>query len=233
MNREFISIKEIASEVYSHRLLADLPFERIIADTLSLTRIVGCPVLFKDKEDTLVIKDYRALLPCDYYEMNQVLLEPQQRDTRLHAFKYSTSTFSPVGSPKGSDLVYKIQGNIIYTSIEEGEIRISYQAIAIDDDGYPLIINNESYKRALVSYIKWRRFTDLFDEGEIRGDILKNAEQDYHFNIAQATNSMKMPSLDEMESISRIFTSLLDRPYEHNNAFRDLNKTHTLKKHNG
>lgn len=230
MNMEFTSIKDIASDVYSHPLMRDLPFERIIRDTLELIQITGCPNLFEDKEAILELDKYRAVLPCDYYDMNQVVLEtPDNNGT--HAFKYSTATFSPVGSRMGSDLVYKIQGNIIYTSVKEGPIRISYKAIKLDDEGYPQIVNNASFKRALVSYIKKNWFTILFDAGHIRGDILQNAQNDYDFNISQAQNSLIMPTLDQMESLARIYNDLLIRQYEHNGTFNDINKSHTLRVH--
>lgn len=232
MNMEFTSIKDIASEIYEHPLMRDLPFERIIRDTLELMQITGSPNLFEDKEAVLDLDKYRAMLPCDYYDMNQVILEPLNKDDhRTHAFKYTTATFSPVGARSGSDLVYRIQGNVIYTSVKEGPIRISYKAIKLDDEGYPVIINNASYKRALKSYIKKNWFTILFDEGRIRGDILQNAQLDYDFNISQAQNSLIMPTLDQMESISRIYNDLLIRPYEHNGTFNDINKSHILRVH--
>ena len=41
-----------------------------------------------------------------------------------------------------SDYTYKIQGNVIYPSIKDGVIESAYQAVSIDDEGYPLIPDN-------------------------------------------------------------------------------------------
>ena len=230
MNMEFTSIKDIASEIYSHPLMRDLPFERIIRDTLELIQITGSPNLFETKEEVLHVAKWRAALPCDYYQIHQLILETPNK-SHIRAFKASTGTFGPVGDRQGSDLVYKIQGNILYTSIEEGDVRISYEAIKLDDDGYPMIVNNASFLRALKSYIKMNWFTILFDSGLIRGDVLQNAQQEYGVNIAQAQNSLIMPDLDHMESISRIMNDAFNRQFEHNNGFRDINKSHILRTH--
>ena len=74
-------------------------------------------------------------------------------------------------------------------------------------------------------------FTILFDEGRVRGDILKNAQDEYDFNISQAQNSLVMPTLDQMESISRIVNAALLRPFEHSGTFNDINKSHILRVH--
>ena len=55
---------------------------------------------------------------------------------------------------ESSDLTYKIQGRVIYTSIKEGTIEIAYRAIAVDDEGYPLVPDKSSFSRALELYIK-------------------------------------------------------------------------------
>ena len=261
-------------------MMRDLPFERIVQDTLELMRITGCPNLFEQKEEVLEIEKWRAALPCDYVAINQLITEGEGCRTHVdeseektdcekkieqtnaennqegrfvevikppfaartymahpypvhhyRTFKESTDVFNIEGSGPNADLVYKIQGNILYTSMKEGKVRISYKAIKLDDNGFPMILNNAQYLRALKSYIKMNWFTILYDMGTIRGDVLANAQQDYYFNIAQATNAMKMPDTAEMENIARIMNSQLDRPLEFFTNFRDLNKQHNLRVH--
>ena len=71
------------------------------------------------------------------------------------AFKYSSNSFhmSDMNSST-SDYTYKIQGNVIYTSIPNGVIEIAYQAISLDENDYPLIPDNSSFTRALEAYVK-------------------------------------------------------------------------------
>jgi hypothetical protein len=68
---------------------------------------------------------------------------------------------------ESSELTYKIQGMVIYTSMKEGTIEIAYRAIAVDKDGYPLIPDKSTFTNALELYIKKKCFTIWFDLGKI------------------------------------------------------------------
>ena len=80
------------------------------------------------------------------------------------------------------DYTYKIQGSVIYTSLKEGTIEISYRAIlslwafAVDDEGSPLIPEKSSFTRALELYIKNQCFTILFDLGKINQAVYANVQ---------------------------------------------------------
>lgn len=78
-----------------------------------------------------------------------------------------------------TEMSFKTQGRIIYTSFPEGSIELSYKAIPVDEDGYPLLIDDENYLAALEAYIKVRVFTVKFDTGKITGPVLQNAQTDY------------------------------------------------------
>jgi hypothetical protein len=76
-------------------------------------------------------------------------------------FRYTTDSFHMSShKPKVTDLTYKIQGNCIFTApLRDGTIEISYMAMPIDGEGYPLIPDNSAYTRALEAYIKKEWFT--------------------------------------------------------------------------
>ena len=86
--------------------------------------------------------------------------------------------YCPYGNHYG-ELTFKTQNTIIYTSIKEGKIKISYKAIPVDEDGFPLLIDNPTYLKALELYIKKEAFTILFDTGKIQAGVMNKAESDY------------------------------------------------------
>jgi hypothetical protein len=67
---------------------------------------------------------------------------------------------------------YKIQGNILYTNIKECDLEIAYQGLPIDEDGYPLVLDNVYFLMALEAFIKKQMFTIYFDEGKIHLNVL-------------------------------------------------------------
>ena len=88
----------------------------------------------------------------------------------------------------------------------------------MDDDGYPLIPDNSSYERALEAYIKKQWFTIQYDLGKINPQIMMKADQDYAWAVGQAQTDLIMPTIDQMQSITNMWNSLLDRR-EHATGF--------------
>ena len=165
---KYTTISRIADRIMRHPLLSDTSFESIIDYTIDFIQLVGCPQMFEEKTAILEVSKYRAKLPCDYVSMIQVRINDPKYNNRHDTFRYSTDSFhysetKPSIGLRGTDFTYKIQGGIIYTSTENTTIEIAYNAIATDDEGFPLLPDNASFLRALELYIKKSRFTILFD----------------------------------------------------------------------
>ena len=126
-------------------------------------------------------------------------------------------------------MTYKLQGQAIYTSMKNGIIEIAYHAIPVDCDGYPMIADNSSFREALELYITKRRYKILFDTGKIRGDVYSSTCQDYAFAVGQAQTSLIMPTIDEMESITNSWNTLIPRVTEHNMGFINNGSKETFK----
>lgn len=221
----YISIKVLADNIMRHPLLQDVSFEQIVKYMLEFIRIIGAPKIFEEKTKILKIEDYRTSLPCDLVEIIQI------KDLFTGAcMRYSTNNFFH-GKDKTceSDYTFKVQNNIIYSNREEGDIEISYRAVMVDEDGYPMIPDNSKFSRALEYYIKKQWFTILFDLGKIQPVVLQNTQQEYAFYVAQASSDLKMPSLSEMESITNAWTSLVARNNEFIRGFRNTGSKELVK----
>lgn len=216
----FINIKIIMDRVTRHPLMQDIPFETVIDYAVDFIRIVGTPPSFIDKTAIVHIYNYRGELPCDFYEMNQVRLF-KQGNKNMEVFRYTTDIFH-MSSNKStrSDLTYKLQGNCIFiSSIDKCDIELSYKALPTDDEGYPLIPDNSIYTRALELYIKKQWFTIQFDLGKITPQVMNKADQDYAWAVGQAQTDLIRPTIDQMESISNMWNTLIPRMQEHRTGF--------------
>lgn len=127
-------------------------------------------------------------------------------------FTYSTDSFHMSDSTKPYNLTYKIQGGIIYTSIKEGEIELSYQAILLDDEGFPVIPDNSKFLRALEAYIKKQWFTILFDMGRIQGAVLQNTQQEYAWAVGACESEFQKLSIDKAKSFYNDLSSWFQKP---------------------
>ena len=213
------SIKVILDKIMRHPLLQDLSIETVVDYSIDFMRIVGTPQMFENKVKKIIVENYRAPLPCDYYQTIQLRLLDNSMNY-LGSFRYTTDSFHMSNiKPDYSDYTYKIQGNIIHTSIPNGVVELSYQAINTDGDGYPLIPDNSVFTRALEAYIKKQHFTILFDLGKINNQVLQQALQDYSWAVGSAESEFNRMSLDKAESFYNSWKTLIIRPSEHRSGF--------------
>jgi hypothetical protein len=221
----YINIKEILSRLLRHPLLQNITLEQVVQYTIDFIGTLGMPKMYVDKVETLQVKDYRTILPCDAIIINQV------RTKEGVYLQSMTSTFNPEYNNSYTKPTFKTQGQILYTSFKEGEIEVSYKAIPIDKDGYPLLIDNPIFLRALESYIKKEVFTILFDMNKIQGAVLQNTQQQYAWLAGQMRSEFSIPSLSEMESIKNSWRTLIQRTNEFNTGFDSLNNQEFIKVH--
>lgn len=213
------SIKVILDKIMRHPLLQDLSIETVVDYSIDFMRIVGTPQMFENKVEKIIVENYRAPLPCDYYQTIQLRLLDNSMNY-LGSFRYTTDSFHMSNiKPDYSDYTYKIQGNIIHTSIPNGVVELSYQAINTDGDGYPLIPDNSVFTRALEAYIKKQHFTILFDLGKVNNQVLQQALQDYSWAVGSAESEFNRMSLDKAESFYNSWKTLIIRPSEHRSGF--------------
>lgn len=223
------SIRNAVSRIKRHPLLQDVPFETIVEYLVDFIQIVGCPSLFEEKTAIIDIHNYRGMLPCDYVSMIQVRTAKEVDGTtprhRAHiAYRYATDSFhmssnKPGIGRYGTDLTYKVQGSAIYTSTEDTQIEIAYNAISVDKDGYPYLPDNPSFLRAFEAYVKKQWFTILFDMGKIQPAIFNQALQDYAFYVGDCESEFNRLSLDKAESLFNSWRTLIVRDNEHKSGF--------------
>ena len=216
----YISIKVVLDNILDHPMLKDVSLERAINHTINFMRILGCPRMFEEKTALVDIEDWRGALPCDFNDIIQVRTHNSCSGNNYKVFRYATDNFHMSDNKQGSfDLTYKIQGNVIFTSIKEGVIEIAYNAFAVDSEGYPLIPDNSTFIRALELYIKKQCFTVLFDLGKISQAVYNQVCQDYAWAVGQAQSDLIRPTIDQMQAITNSLNTLVQRVSEHRSGF--------------
>ncbi len=119
---------------------------------------------------------------------------------------------------------YSINREYIHTDIEQGCVRIVYKSIPTDEEGYPLIPNNEKFKEALKYHVLWQLYEPLSYQTDINQNVLEQVQQQYMFYIASSSNSLLMPDVNEMESIKNAIVRLIPSNTQYEQGFKNLNK---------
>lgn len=217
---KYISLKQVLDDILDHPMLKDVSFERVVNYTVHFMRIVGCPRMFEEKTALVEIENYRGMIPCDFNNIIQVRTHSSCDRKNYRVFRHTTDSFHMSDNKRDSfDLTYKIQGNVIFTSIKEGTIEIAYNAFAVDSEGYPMVPDNSSFISALEFYIKKKKFNILFDEGKISQAVWNQVCQDYAWAVAQAQSDLIRPTIDQMQAITNSLNTLIPRVSEHKSGF--------------
>jgi hypothetical protein len=220
----YISINEILARVKRHPFLENISFEKVVQYVVDFFHLVGIPKMFMDKCEVVDINDFRGLLPCDLVQINQI----KDLFTKK-CLRSMTDNFNPHRHQERTELSFKTQGNILFVSFPKGKVEISYKALPVDKDGYPLLLNNPIFLNALELYIKKCEFDLLFDMSQIPAVVLNNAHQQYGWAVGRLSEMLTQPSVSEMESISRMWNTLVQRTTDFDSGFNHLGDRETLK----
>lgn len=227
----YVSVKEVLSRILRHPLLQNVTLEQAVQHTIDFLGVFGMPKLFEDREETIHIEDFRGRLPCNCIQINQI----KECKTGV-CLRSMTDNFMPrehrdkyEGHKRPQEFTFKTQGRVIYTSFKSGDIMVSYKSVPIDEDGFPLLIDNPVFMRTLELYIKMEEFTTLFDMGKISPAVLQNTQQQYAWSAGQLQSEFTIPSQSEMESISRMWNTLIQRTSEFDNGFSSLGNKEYIK----
>jgi hypothetical protein len=117
---------------------------------------------------------------------------------------------------------YIIDNDYIKTSFQSGKICLSYMAFPTDEDCYPLIPDDISFKEAMFWYVykKILLSNPQFKNNGIKYDF---AEQQWKYYCTQARNAANYPDIDKYESFMNQWVRLIPNLNRHDVAFEQLN----------
>lgn len=225
---DYISIREVLARATRHPLMQDLDLEAGVQYALDFFGRMGLPDVHENKVVLIDIHEYRGELPCDIVRVDQVKNAHTDRTMRS-----MTDNFNGFSERLNSEDTFKTKGRYIFTSFKEGQVLMAYEAIKVDEDGIPMLVNNAVFLEALEAFIKMKVFTWKFDCGLVSGESLANAKEDYAFLSRKCINRFIIPSVSEMESITGMMHRLIPSRNEFANGFKTLGDKEHYRRHQG
>jgi hypothetical protein len=229
---DLVSIKMIADRLMRNPLMKDLNYEFIVDNAIQVLRILDAPAIYVTRREGLNVENYRALKPIDMIRVEGIV-RTDQGDTpiTLQSSEDISQEFFHVGNnlPSRIDSTYTLNSKYINLNFETGSINVIYKAIAVDEECYPLVLDNEVLLRCVESYIKYKWFDILNDMDMVSDRKLHKAESDYSFNVAQADANLKLPTPDEMETLTNTITQLIPSRTEFTRRFEFLGAQENLR----
>lgn len=112
------------------------------------------------------------------------------------------------GTMFSNELQYTTKPGYINTCMPRGFVKISYYAIYTDEDSMPMIPDLESYKEAIYWYVTMKLMYPKKLKGQISQGDYYDIRNSYNFYRKQAYAEAMMPTVDDLETISNIYTKL-------------------------
>lgn len=249
-NSNYVSVGRVLWKITRNPLATELTYEEAAEYALEFIRLLGAPVIYEDKLVILELNTHKAELPCDLLYLNGVRYLDTNDDKHYNnpiAMREASNIYhlDPVeftnelnntdfdlrANHRRSEFTYKIQKGIIFTSIRDGCIQLSYKGIATDEDGYPLVPDNEKVLLGMEYYILSRYLEPMWLAGKITDKAFDYIQQKRYFYMPAALNSLQMPSLDKMETIMNSINRLIINTTTHQNFFKKMGEKERIKKH--
>ena len=239
MSKQKVSIKTIIASVVRDLQLNDVSryIDSIIEWAYEAEMKIGSYESFERKECVLKIKNNRVALPKDFYKLISFKVggtypESTNRDFRLFYKQSNKLATANSGFPvvqnyyqAGDGVVTSTDsgstGGTIKMSLDNGYINlssssdtnegaISYLAIALDDEGYPLI--QQGHETAIVSYCVWKLKLPDYVNGKLPQHVYSELEKRWTWLCGQARGDDEMPNPKELEYLSAMYNQLLPLP---------------------
>ena len=104
------------------------------------------------------------------------------------------------------DQWYSTQLGYLQTSFADGCVRIHYDTVPLDTEGFPLIPDNEAYKEAIYWYVR----AQMIGAGwEDKVFTYQQCEQRWELYASRAKGQISYPSVDAMEMRVNTFTRFI------------------------
>ncbi len=127
------------------------------------------------------------------------------------------------------DCTYVITpGGWVKTNQKTGFLMVSYQAIPLDLDGYPLVPDDQSFLEALYWYINVKLMYPEWVAGRVRDAVYYDARRSWNYYCKQAYGNAMMPAADQLESFKNSWLRLVPEINEHSNFFSTLGEQQVI-----
>tara|TARA_R110000787_G_scaffold153516_6_gene267459 strand:+ start:1920 stop:2675 length:756 start_codon:yes stop_codon:yes gene_type:complete len=239
---KFTSIKEIIEGVYRDtQIHEELDIWDVIEWGGEALELIGAGLAYEELIAEVCVKDHRGALPCNLHILDSISLNgsrlsqctgtfgaisttPTNTSTNvIDGKKVDTDNFPLKGSSqRGGGDCYYVNDNFIVTSFNSGCLLLAFRGIKIDDEGFPMVPDNVSYKKALKSYITMMIDRIGWRKGALPENLYRDSQRDWEWYVKQARGSANMPNLDMMENIKTQWVKLKPNMNSASTFYTDL-----------
>lgn len=241
---KYVSIFNVVEKLYrDYEHQEELDVWDVIEWAGEALEFIGAGQQYERRVAELTIKNHTTLLPCNFhgkpiisYNGNPVDLargafapmkasSPNNSTNTLNGTAVDADNFPTSGNTLSKQLIneqYYIQNNVLVASVETGTFLMDYTAIKTDEQGYPMIPDDQSYKEAVSKYVQMKLDHRDWRRKRITGDIYAETKKDWQWYCGQARGNANMPDLAMTEGLKNQWVKLKPNHNSASSFYNDL-----------
>lgn len=169
-----------------------------------------CNMLIQDDAIIPIVKNLFGL--DDDKKALEILSKDQNIRQTLSALINDYTFCSPDckrGTNFSNTVQYDIKPGYIFSNVRNGYIKLSYIAQYIDEEGMPLIPDNQSYFEAIYWYVAMKLLYIEYYTGRKPQHLYYDAKRSWNFYRQQAYAESLLPNQNELENIKNTWHTLI------------------------
>lgn len=240
-----ISVKNIIAKVYQDlRLKDETDIGSIIEWCAEILGKIGAYSQLEVRTDVPIeIRNYKAEIPCDLVYLDEVGYKGYQLDKSpsdrlpkkttppyyttpraVNQYKIENINFAFGQSyrfPSGDSFI--MENGWFKTTFKEGKLKITYRSTGLDDEGFPLVPDDESYRDACFWYCTAKlMYIKAIEEDRYKW-FYQDAETKWRYYVTQAGANAIMPDQFTLENIKRNYIRMIPKLNDYRNFYQNLN----------
>lgn len=182
-----ISVKQVVAAVIRNLGIQDAAkeFHNFVEWAFEAEKKIGSYITFDKKIAEFTVSGKKILLPDDFINMIEILSESGDYD--------KTNCYS--------------SGGYLHIDVSEGaKLKLHYEAISTDDEGYPTI--SAAHEDAIASYIMYKYKGREYYNQKLPRYVYQDLKNEWSYQCAQARGKDNMPTKQQWRNIGRYWNSL-------------------------
>lgn len=221
-----VDVSHIIERIYrDNGFDLEIKYDEVIEWIWDVISLIGAPQAFIDKvtdgstlmPKPIAIENYRGTLPVDLHSVTLA----RDYDTKMPMICRSSTYLKDTDQQyiKESQYTYTLNDSYIFTSFEEGEVELHYQAFPTNNLGMPLIPDDIKFVLAAQAYVAERIAFRLMMQDHISERKYEKLNSERLWYIGAAQSKAQVPSIDEMEGIKNRYLRLRTHTDLHDSSF--------------
>jgi len=223
---KYVDISYIIERVYrDNGFDLEIKWDEVIEWTWDVISLIGAPQSYVDKvtdgslnmPQPIQIENYRGLLPSDLHAVTLA----RDYDSKMPMLCKSSTYLRDTEQlfVRESQYTYTLNDSYMFTSFEEGEVELHYQAFPTNNLGMPMVPDDIKFIMATQAYIAERIGFRLWMQDHLSQQKYNKLESERLWYIGAAQTKAAVPSIDQMEAIKNRYLRLRIHPDMHDTSF--------------